>query len=435
MKNFESIFFAFLFFILSCSSEIDPSNPFDPDSPRTMQAKGELSGVINPEDSSDLRNVTFTVTLKDTSYNAIAERDGTFRIQNIEPGSYYLRIISSDSAYYDTELGPINISMGQKTYTGPVSLKLKKGIVRGFIKKTDEKTNTQFGAGNIRVSLFSKSKKSGIMPSASTDNCATENYGRTYSSVSQSDGSFVFENVRVGYYRVNSSDELYGLGVSETDIEVKENSATDAGNIILMPPSALIRIEDEKISGKVISVTNSERVKAVFYYGDFLRDFKIAINKSPEESEWQKLSQTRSEIINLKDGEGEYEVFLKFRDIFCRETPLYSARVFLDKSPPVPDGIILPDTNDDFISTNSIRVRTSVTDNYSDYNSITMRRIIVSSDELPQGNIDSSFFESRQISYSSFAGEFSDPVTGKSGRKALLIQFKDEAGNESAVYK
>lgn len=429
------LYISVLIFIvfLSCSSEIEPTNPYDPESPKTIRAKGELIGNILPEDISDLNKTNFTVTLKETSYNALAERNGNFIIKDIEPGTYTLRVVSSDPAYYDTEIGPINISIGQKTNIGSINLSLKKGSVKGFVKRTDEKNNSSIGVGKVKVTLFSNEKKSSYLPLSSSSICNENSVGRIYYSISEPDGSFIISNIRIGTYRLNSYDEIFGLGISDRDIEIKENTTSDAGTITLLPPSALIRIEDEKISGKVISVTNSEKVKVIFFYGDFLKEFKLSFNESFDNIEWKELGQERSETVELSKGEGLYNIFIKFRDIFCRETPVYTAKVFLDKTPPVLKNIYLPETNNDFINSPNIKVNLSVSDNYSDYNSLFMRKIVVDENEISGLNIDSTFFENRKISYENYKGEFVEPIAGKSGKKVLLLQFKDEAGNESEV--
>lgn len=428
-----NILLAFAIFILACSTEITSSNPYDPDSPKTIQARGIITGKINPEDFTDLKRVNFTATVKDTSYNAIVEKDGSFTIKDIEKGTYYLRVISSDSAYYESEIGPITVNQGQTTNVGNINLSFKKGIVRGFIKKPDASGKTQIGVGNARISLVSFETRSGFLMSTQVNNCNSD-IVKSYDQFSEADGSFEFKNVKAGTYKLSSIDEVNGLGFFNDTVVVKENQELNIGVVNFVPPSALIRIEDENKEGSVISVTKNNKVKVVFYYGDFLKEYRFAVNDSVDNAGWEDLNQYRYKLVDLSE-EGYYNINVIFRDILCRETPIYSARVFYDKTPPQLNEIRLPESNEGYINKDNLKVVVSVQDNYSDYKSLRMRKIIVNEEELKNQNVDSSFFENHQIGYSNFSAEFVEPITGSSGKKVLLIQFSDEAGNESEVYR
>ncbi len=435
MKTSKLLFLLLPVIYFSCSSEIEPINPYDPESPKTIQARGELNGVVSPEDYSDIKKVNFTVSIKDTSYTALAERDGRFTIRDIEKGTYFLRIVASDPTYYDAEVGPVTIIPGQKTSVGVINLNYKKGIVRGYIKKKDEKNNSETGVGNARVSLISGYKSSGFMMRPAPNNCDNFNMGKVYTSTSDADGSFIFDEVKVGTYSLSSFDENNGLGFLGNSVVVEENKSVDIGVVNLVPPSALIQAEEENSSGRPISVTKSDKIKIVFFYGDFLKEFRLSVNSASDDTGWKELTQNRYEIVEFNKGEGEYNIYVKFRDILCRETPLYSVKVFLDKTPPVAENIYFPDAVSDYINSDNIRIALTAGDNYSGFKNLSLRKIIVDEDELPGSTPDGSFFEERQIAFGTFSGEFSEPITGKTGKKILLLQLRDEAGNESEVYK
>ncbi|MGC8928807.1 MAG: hypothetical protein ACP5QK_12915, partial [Myxococcota bacterium] len=322
----------------------------------------------------------------------------------------------------------------QTTNIGKINLSFKKGSVRGFIKKTDESNESQIGLGSAKVSLIAFETKTGFLMTSGINPCNKNLERNFYTQISDADGSFEFRNVKVGSYKLSSYDEVNGLGFFKDSVLIKEGQSVELGVINLEPPSALIRIEDENNPGHVLSVTNKNRVKAIFYYGDFLKELKLSVNSPVDNSEWEDINQNRDKIIDLVK-EGNYTINVKFRDILCRETPIYSANIFLDKTPPVLKELILMDTNEDYINKDNIKIGISVSDNYSNYMSLRMRKIIVDEGEISGSGVDSSFFEKRQISDENYKGEFVESISGNSGKKIFLIQFKDEAGNESEVYR
>ncbi|MCX7958698.1 MAG: hypothetical protein N3B13_06595, partial [Deltaproteobacteria bacterium] len=55
------------FLLFSCSTEIEPTNPFDPESPKELQRKGGIKGKVVLENITDIGKVKVDISVKDTS--------------------------------------------------------------------------------------------------------------------------------------------------------------------------------------------------------------------------------------------------------------------------------------------------------------------------------------------------------------------------------
>ncbi len=84
-----------------------------------------------------------------------------------------------------------------------------------------------------------------------------------------------------------------------------------------------------------------------------------------------------SDVINLSEGEGEKVFSVKFRDIFCRESPVYEAKVYRDITAPELTGsdvskididdVIVGRDGRSYVKGKGIKIRLSVYDAYHEY--------------------------------------------------------------------
>lgn len=430
-------------FLFACSTTIDSTNPFDPEAPSTLKMKGEISGQIEPEEPSDLQNYQFTVSLKDTSYNSLVEKDGSFVIKDVPEGSYVLRIVSTRLAYNHVEQGPYEVKIGSKLDVGKLNISLKKGSLRGFVVAEKDFSQKGVGVNGVNVFLLNSEaiRSQGIVMLAQSDNCENATGSRNYySSTTSGDGSFYFSNVVVGRYRVNPVDSILGIGYS-SEVEVKENSETDVGEVKLVGPSAILHIEDPDVPNQIINVTNKTTVKAVYMTGDFVNSIKLSLDGDLNSESYKLIDQQAgSELINVPDVNGEHILRVRFRDIFCRESPIYETRFYYDNLSPLLKSLTIYDLNDGYINRQNLRIEVDVEDNYhrsiNDYSTLKMRFAVISSNEI-SGEITqeklSSYLNSK-INYDNFSNEFTADITGEDGEKIFIVQFKDLAGNESEIY-
>ncbi len=321
---YKYLSFLLIIVLISCSTKIEPTNEYDPDSPSSIKAKGEIRGMISPEDPQDLiSGVTFEVSLKEYSISYNVEEDGSFILNGIPEGTYTIRVKSSDSAYKSIEVGPFELRIGSKLNIGNIFVPLKKGSIRGIVTVSGNDDKGTQKVSGIDVFLLSETASmQKFMLNASSDRCENINTPKIISSVSSPDGSFTFENIRVGTYRANPVDSQLGMGYSN-DIEVKENTTTDIGEITITSPSALIHIEDKDSVGTAIDVTNKEIVRAVYMMGGFVNEYKLTVDSMDFPEEWKMVAEGGSELVTLPDQDGEHIIFIKFRDTFCRVSAVY----------------------------------------------------------------------------------------------------------------
>ncbi len=435
------------FLLFSCSTDIEPTNIYDPEAPSTLQAKGTISGrILFDEKDMFYSERIMTIWLKDTSYNTRAESDGSFILNDIPAGTYVIKIKSDDAEYIEKEVGPQNVGIGEKKYLGEIQMRLKKGNLRGFVKTRGLDGKTYTGVGGAGIFLVSErvSNLPKLYLNSSSDRCGhIQSNLITMSSISGPDGSFVFNDVPVGRYFIRSVDRLLGLGGSD-NIEVKYSVTTDVPDLEIVPPSSLIHIEDADQSGKSIRVTGKGVINVVYLTAGFINEYKLAIDKIPEdENQWEMIESGGSKVLDISSlSEGPHKVYIKFRDIICRESPVYDAEFFVDRTAPEIEEIKIDGLNDGYTAVPNLRVRLSASDNYhteflSDFSGIKMRKVVINKEDIDDNlsqNALNDYLNKNQVSFDEISGDFSISTGSGDGGKLLLIQLQDEAGNQSEVY-
>lgn len=422
--------------IFSCTTEIEPVNPFDPASPKELQRKGGIKGKVVLENVSDIANIKVDISVKDTGYTTIADKNGDFTFTEIPQGRYTIRVVPNDAGYREVEIGNVEVGIGKVVDLGNINVFMKKGMIRGVVKKT-RLDGKKEAAGYINVYVLSKGAVKGAAPSvplAEGDRCAGKvNMSGVYSGITNGDGTFVVMNVKAGSrYVVNPVDKVLGMGYSG-EVEIKEDGEeVDVGEVEIIEPSALVQVKDEEGKG-IIRVTNKGKVMLSYQMAGIVQDVKVTEGGDLEEVEWKMISGGGSDVINLSEGEGEKVFSVKFRDIFCRESPVYEAKVYRDLTAPELvgndvskidiDDVIVGRDGRSYVKGKGIKIRLSVYDAYHDYIKDTSKIGV----RYGEGDISGN-------NYEGYNREKDILISGEDGEKEIRVQLIDEAGNESKEY-
>ncbi|MCX7957719.1 MAG: carboxypeptidase-like regulatory domain-containing protein, partial [Deltaproteobacteria bacterium] len=426
MKLLGNFIIATLLIVMGCSTEIEPVNPFDPETSPNNKAKGGISGRINPEDIKDLKKITFTVTITDSQFNAIVSEDGTFRFNELPQGNYFLKVIASDKSYKEEQIGPFEVKPGQTVYAGTIPLILKKGLIRGsFVTTSGNNLKNPAAFIPVFIGKSEEKKKINLLLTDSKDRCASDTATEGYITSTDGSGRIRIDNIRVGKYRAILSDDSAGIGISQ-EFEIREDKETDIGEITVMPPGALLHIEDTDAAGVAIDVTAKNKVRVVFGLQNFSGEAMVYADGSPETAEWKDISNTNYSEITIP-GEGIVPIYVKFRDIFCRESPVFRTSVYRDISLPVIKGVsiddIVKEQDSEYSKSSTIKIHIDATDDYhnfkSDFSDMKMK--------ITTENPENTEWEDFNTEKDYYLGE-------QDGEKLLRILLKDKAGNVSETF-
>ena len=126
------LFAAMAFGTLACS-EVPPDNPFDPEAPETVQARGELTGRVLTE-SGPAEGAQ--VSLLDTAHTAVTGPDGTFALTDIAGGAYTI-VVELDGYRRLTQPG-ISVGRGDTVPVGELALVVATGSIEGTVSLDDD---------------------------------------------------------------------------------------------------------------------------------------------------------------------------------------------------------------------------------------------------------------------------------------------------------
>lgn len=415
-----------LVFSINCSTEIEPTNPFDPEAPISSRAKGAISGKVIPEDQSDLKKLVFTVVIKDSQFNAIVSEDGSFKLNDLPQGNYFVKVISSDKSYKEEEIGPFEVKPGQTHYIGNIPLILKKGVIKGYFVVLSPNGNKSPAAfKTVFLGKTSGSLSQNLIATDLQDRCISGTPPQGYLATTDGSGKIFIDNIRIGRYKAELFDLLSGIGISN-EFEVEENSETDIGEIVVTTPSALLHIEDPETPGIAIDVTKKDNIRVVFGLQNFSGDALVYTGDSIQGALWQNISNTNYKDLNIL-GEGLTEISVKFRDIFCRESPVFKTFIYKDTTAPVIKNVSIDETvhyeNEEFSKSPNIKIRIEAFDAYHEYKADYFDMKM----KLTTESIDTIEWETFNTVKDYYLGE-------EDGKRVIKVVLKDKAGNISETF-
>lgn len=155
VMSFLRIFPVCILLALAACSDVDPSNPYDPGAPETVQARAVVTGTVEVEEGGPA--VGATVTLQGTGITGKTNDDGTFRLPDISHGSYVLTIAL---ARHGTLAVPVlELTRGETRTLDRVILAQARGAIRGRLEVAGqlplemERVRLRVGAAGGQVDL------------------------------------------------------------------------------------------------------------------------------------------------------------------------------------------------------------------------------------------------------------------------------------------
>ena len=131
---------------VACSS-VDPSNPYDPSAPATVQARGEISGRVLGPDAAPLAGVT--VSFEGMALTGATDADGAYTLTDVPHGSRTL--VASLSGYRTALLPVLDLALGEKRTLPDITLERARGQIRGHLTVTGP-SPVEFGSIRARLS-------------------------------------------------------------------------------------------------------------------------------------------------------------------------------------------------------------------------------------------------------------------------------------------
>lgn len=192
------LFLCFLTGVLTGCGKLEHKNPYDPESPSVLQAKGEISGKVVLEESATHEGVS--VSIKGTSLTAITDENGDFTITEVPSGNWIVIFNKEGWGYYESL--PVSLGIGEKRSIGTINLSRLRGTLKG------------------KVQLEEKEDHSGALVSVE---------GTAHIGFSDSDGDFIISGIPTGTYNLLISRDGYE-DKEIKGVEVKANLVADPGN-------------------------------------------------------------------------------------------------------------------------------------------------------------------------------------------------------------
>ncbi len=326
---------ASLFVLVSgCDYKLDADNPFDPESPPDKQAKGSLSGTVDLQYQGAEAQDAVTITLdgEGQTLTTTSREDGAYSFEeSVMPGSWMLRYTLP--TYQETTFGPFEIGAAESMTIPVITLLKRVSALNGSVTLDglDENGQPIEDFSGVRLVLRSKDAVSGAE--------SGEDAPRSYTTVSDSDGSYYLGEVPFGSYELIAGLDGFSSSLSPVTVEDDEMILN---SIRLVSSMGAVRIADGaefssnrevsvllRASGPIKSWTLSEDA-------DFADGTTIS-GEIPDTTETLFVEET----FTLSEGDGEKIVFGRYETFAGAESDIASDGIVLDTTPPANAAVII----------------------------------------------------------------------------------------------
>ncbi len=323
--------------LLSCSAEVNPINPYDPDTPPDRLARASVSGRVDLEGADDVTLVEISI---DGQFHHPAA-DGTFQIGDVSPSLH--KILFRLEAYRDqqdvVELEPGGLAELQ------VQMRMERGSVFGTVQLQDAGDHS--GATVVLTGQGSLTSAAG----------GTE---PQWAALSAPSGLFVFNDIPVGDYRLLAYKSHYSTA-SLDELTVLADGTVELQTLTLQPVTGAVEIlggPDYEQPDYPLRFGNAQytRTGQVRLHTEGFGAHTMMASEDPSfadaslgDADWVTYETLRSFDLSAGDGPKTVYVLLKGEGGTLSE-PLLGSTI-LDTSPPsmhqvvVGDGSGYTDTN------------------------------------------------------------------------------------------
>jgi len=210
--------------VSACSTKVDPTNPWDSDTPGPQKAKARITGVVK---LAGVPAALVQVRLKQnggTVDQTITLSDGTFIFGDLVPGAY---VVETERTGFQKYAYPVSLAAGQAA-TLDADLTAVAGVQTGTLKGT-ALLQDQDAHGGILVEVH-------VAGSPNTD----------YTAITSS----------AGEYQIPVAAGTYDLRYVRSDFtnQVQTNVVASAGALTTIP-EVVLAINPAKVSGTVLGET------------------------------------------------------------------------------------------------------------------------------------------------------------------------------------
>jgi hypothetical protein len=311
---------------------VEPTNPYDDATPSSLQAKGVITGQavfpsLDGEAPPPPDGITVWAQLvgapegeREAELVTVEGANGRFTLE-VSPGNYF--VWAEHPAYASATVGPLRLSPAQEIDVGVVELRQPEA--------TASMTGTVVTQGGISAQGVEVSVVRLLSETTCSTVAAKTNTG--------ADGSFTFDALRPGDYAVVAKTEgatvdvLYGAERVSLSVDEAYDLTLERRALSLQPASGVLQIEADGVFPTSTSRSAALSLHVATFGG--MEEMQLGGDPTFDPSlggtGWRAFADVAA--FTLPDAEGEWTVYAQLRSS-CVTSPLYSARVAYDASPP-----------------------------------------------------------------------------------------------------
>jgi len=311
--------------LVSCQS-VQPSNPYDPDTPGSEKATASLVGTIEAE-AADVGAIT--VSLPELGISRTPDAAGHFEILDIQSGLYLIEVVAAGHAgFRDTRYFPVG---------GRVILELTLAAHRGALRGSARLEGESRHAGIVVVLAGAQpppvpGRRATGPATPEPKTAAGDAAMRT--ALTDGSGNYSLPDVPVGTYSLAMEKEGFArAGVAAVTVSAK--TVTDVEEVTLKPVTGAVDVfggpdfDTPDYDNEHYSRTQEVRLRV---YGFNAAEMKISESEDLAGAVWEEYATERS--WTLSDSDGAKTLYVRLRDGEGNESEVLQGHTVLDRVPP-----------------------------------------------------------------------------------------------------
>ena len=371
--EFSSILKAFAFLLSlwallllgACDTGLDPTNPYDDETPAEDQAKSTVKGFVLLEGQAAGSQDGVTVTLEGVgqTLTTTSTEDGAFEFAaSVVPGRVELRFVLQ--SYENGSIGPISVDVSETLDLPELRLLFKRAQLSGevTIEGIDNEGVEISDYSGVTIMLRRKAKSATAKLMEDAEGEGASQLQESYSAISDSDGTYFLGGIPFGEYRMTAARDGY----------VGEGADINVGEDLVSAP--LITLYSSIGALKIADGAEYTRVKTVPVV--LQASGNIAIWKISEEREFSDETTISGEFgqdveakivetdFTLSDGDGWKNLYAMYITQSGVESEISKDLIILDTTPPE-NGSVQIAAGDKYLTDEVVELSLQAADKYS----------------------------------------------------------------------
>jgi hypothetical protein len=336
---------------VACGTRVDPTNPYDPNAPPTVQVKGKITGTVTAEAAFVASSATIaidglaegTIPVTGVAVQTTVQGATVGFSADVPAGTYHVAV--RIPGFQPLDRYGVTVAVGVTQDLGTLQLLAGRGTLTGSIVARAADASESAPPLDTRVTLYRLAAP--FTGAAGTSACQDPGAQDVIATGVRSDGTFSEPDLAVGPYLVVAERDGFMPAVSAASVDVTTGASADAGKLTLVSGAQMLRFVPpvDPAADPASPATRHLALGLTVVVPPVYNGMRISADPTfadPQQGETGFAAVQNTLNWTLQPGDGQRSLFVQFRAPTCRVSPVFEGTLVVDTTAPAATAPQLP---------------------------------------------------------------------------------------------